>query len=267
MVRAAKKGAKKGQKKGGGGGGGGSGIPQAGAMKVPYTDTDVIMQNLLLVENFARKVGRPIIDGDPEISDVARLLFEAPFAVLAHDVGEEPKFNYANKAALDLFEAEWDQLVGMPSKNSTEDDPKVREERAALLKDTEEKGFSTGYSGWRVSLKGRRFCIHDAVLWNIDSPADERVGQAVLISHWEFEDGTRGGPGAPVEEGELEPAEAAVEEQAKVVRDLKEGKGLTNADEEVKAAVAELLARKEKVERIQKSIEALQKEVPLPSSA
>lgn len=27
-------------------------------MKVPYTDTDVIMQNLLLVENFARKVGR-----------------------------------------------------------------------------------------------------------------------------------------------------------------------------------------------------------------
>lgn len=44
------------------------------------------------------------------------------------------------------------------------------------------------------------------VLWNIDSPADERVGQAVLISHWEFEDGTRGGPGAPVNEGELEPA-------------------------------------------------------------
>lgn len=40
---------------------------------------------------------RPIIEGDPEISDVARLLFEAPFAVLAHDVGEEPNFNYANK--------------------------------------------------------------------------------------------------------------------------------------------------------------------------
>lgn len=50
-------GAKKGQKKGQGGGGG-SGIPQAGAVRAPYTDTDVIMQNLLLVENFARKVGR-----------------------------------------------------------------------------------------------------------------------------------------------------------------------------------------------------------------
>jgi hypothetical protein len=54
-VQGAKKG---GQKKGQGGGGGGSGIPQAGAVKRPYTDTDVIMQNLLLVENFSRKLGR-----------------------------------------------------------------------------------------------------------------------------------------------------------------------------------------------------------------
>ena len=52
-------GAKKGgQKKGQNGSGGGSGIPQAGAVKRPYTDTDVIMQNLLLVENFSRKLGR-----------------------------------------------------------------------------------------------------------------------------------------------------------------------------------------------------------------
>lgn len=41
------------------------------------------------------------------------------------------------------------------------------------------------------------------MLWNVDSPADERVGQAVLVSHWEFEDGSRGGPGAPVDEGDI----------------------------------------------------------------
>ena len=39
----------------------------------------------------------------------------------------------------------------------------VRAGRQALLEDTEQKGFSTGYSGWRMSLKGQRFCIHDAV--------------------------------------------------------------------------------------------------------
>ena len=50
-----------------------------------------------------------------------------------------------------------------------------------------------------------------------------------------------------------------------MVRELKEGKGLANDDEEVKAAVAELLACKEKVERIKQSLEAAQKTVPLPS--
>lgn len=47
-----------GKKKGQPGGGGGSVIPKAGAKRQPYTDTDVVMQNLLLVECFARKVGR-----------------------------------------------------------------------------------------------------------------------------------------------------------------------------------------------------------------
>lgn len=51
-------GKKGGQKKGQDGGGGGFVIPQAGAVKRPYTDTAVIMQNLLLVENYARKLGR-----------------------------------------------------------------------------------------------------------------------------------------------------------------------------------------------------------------
>jgi hypothetical protein len=57
-----------------------------------------------------------------------------------------------------------------------------------------------------------------------------------------------------------------VEQQAKEVRELKEGGGLGNDDEEVKAAVAELLARKEKVERIKQSLEAAQKKVPLPAA-
>ncbi len=38
------------------------------------------------------------------------------------------------------------------------------------------------------------------------APSGTRVGQAVLMSHWQYEDGTHGGPGAPVDEGELEPA-------------------------------------------------------------
>lgn len=58
------------------------------------------------------------------------------------------------------------------------------------------------------------------------------------------------------------PAEAAVTEQANVVRELKEGKGLTNQDEEVQAAVAELIKRKEKVERVQHAAKFAEEQVP-----
>jgi MEKHLA domain len=34
---------------------------------------------------------------------VARLLFEAPFAVLAHNAAEEPAFTYANKVMMYLL--------------------------------------------------------------------------------------------------------------------------------------------------------------------
>lgn len=46
------------------------------------------------------------------------------------------------------------------------------------------------------------------MLWNVEAPTGKRVGQAVLISHWQYEGGTHGGPGAPVDEGDLEPAGA-----------------------------------------------------------
>lgn len=49
-------------------------------------------------------------------------------------------------------------------------------------------------------------------------------------------------------------AEEAVAEQAALVRELKEGKGLTNADEEVKEAVADLMERKDRLAAAQASV-------------
>lgn len=45
-------------------------------------------------------------------------------------------------------------------------------------------------------------------------------------------------------------AEKAVSEQGGTVRGLKEGRGLTNEDQEVKDAVAELLKRKAQLEKL-----------------
>ncbi|GAB4816513.1 hypothetical protein N2152v2_003559 [Parachlorella kessleri] len=215
----------------------------------------VIMHNLLLVESHFRKVGRPILEGEIEISEVAKALWNAPFVVLAHDKGPEPKFVYGNKAALELWECSWDELVGTPSRRSAEDKVEIQEDRQGLLDTADKKGFVDDYEGWRVSFTGRRFKIMRATLFNVEAPSGDLKGQAVVIPEWEYEDGTRGGVGGPAGSApptpeDIQAAEAAVQEQAAAVRQLKEDQGLTNADDAVKAAVAELLARKEKLEHL-----------------
>lgn len=51
-------------------------------------------------------------------------MYKAPFVCLAHNIFEEgvddALFTYANKAALELFEADWDTLIGLPSRKSAE---------------------------------------------------------------------------------------------------------------------------------------------------
>lgn len=57
---------------------------------------------------------------------LAEAMYKAPFVCLAHNIFEEgvedPLFTYANKAALEVFEADWDSLIGLPSRNSAEPD-------------------------------------------------------------------------------------------------------------------------------------------------
>lgn len=58
------------------------------------------------------------------LDQLAEAMYKAPFVVLAHNKFEEgvddPLFTYANRAALQLFEADWDGLVGLPSRLSAD---------------------------------------------------------------------------------------------------------------------------------------------------
>jgi len=105
---------------------------------------------------------RPIIDGNPEISDFARLLFEAPFAVLSHDASEEPAFNYANQAALDLFEGGWGDIVGLKSTSSAEDDPEVSCWVGIYKKEVLTRGLAAELSACRHQ-RAHLHCIHRGV--------------------------------------------------------------------------------------------------------
>ncbi|KAL3134759.1 hypothetical protein ABBQ32_007752 [Trebouxia sp. C0010 RCD-2024] len=156
--------------------GGGSKKKQAGSLMDPpkpanpYLETSVIMHNLLMVESYKRKVGKPIMD-DAEIQDIAQLMWEAPFAVLSHDLEESsdaPKFDYANKAALDLMEASWEELVGKPS-NAVTEDTQDTENLNTLLAEVGRAGTSSVHSRWLKGLKGRDFCISNGLMWNIET--------------------------------------------------------------------------------------------------
>lgn len=168
---------------------------------------------------------------------------------------------YANAAALALFETTWEELIGKPSSSSAEPVDEIQSDRSAALAQVEEKGVIDTYQGWRTSLQGTRFHIKDTTVFKVDAPSGQNQGMSAIIRLWEYEDGRQGGPNAEAvavvgEAGEapsdedLAAAEAAVAEQGAKVRDLKEVQGLGNNDEAVKAAVAELLARKQVLEEM-----------------
>lgn len=200
---------------------------------------------------------RPLFEEEVEISDVAELLWNAPFAILAHDTSAdpEPTFVYGNSVALELFECTWDELIGTPSSKSAAPEKEIQEDRSSLLEAAKKDGFVDDYEGWRRSFTGKAFKISNSTVFNIESPNGDLVGQGAVLRLWEYEDGKTGGPLAEpiseeqqsslINEEQVKEAEEQVEKLASHVRLLKEEKGLTNNDQEVKEAVKELLEAKE----------------------
>ena len=131
----------------------------------------------LLLTSFRRFVGRSLIDDD-SVSDIecAKHLFQAPFVVVSHNADDDPILTYGNEAALRLWETDWESLTQMPSRLTAE--PVHRDERARLLRATEENGFIDDYSGIRISATGRRFRISGAIVWTLVDDDGRRVGQA-----------------------------------------------------------------------------------------
>ena len=264
---------------GGAGGGVDGGAPPAGpATPAQFADPELLMDLLSVCQSYWKHTGTALLEG-VELDALARALYEAPFVCLAHnrfeaeaaqaDAGagagagasaaqQETVFTYANRAALTLFEGTWDEIVGMPSRLSADDSPEAQQERDRLLEAAAKGGAANGqgivrnYSGWRRSLKGARFLIRDATLFNVSDLSGDLWGQAVVFDEYETEDGRKvkvvaggsSGSAAAASPEALAAAEAAVAEQGAAVRALKDsGKG--NADAEVGAAVDELKRRKD----------------------
>ena len=112
------------------------------------------------------------------------MLYEAPFAVVAHDTRADPIFGYANRMAQSVFEMNWDEITSIPSRQSAE--PVLQEERQSLLQRVQQFGFIDDYSGIRISKTGKRFWIRNATVWNLIDSNVVRVGQAARFDHWDY---------------------------------------------------------------------------------
>lgn len=133
----------------------------------------------LLAGSYCRLTGKRLT---PQGRGARWLYYQAPFAVLAHDVGTDPRFIYGNRAAQACFEYAWDELVGLPSRLSAE--APERAERQRLLNAVRRDGLVTGYRGLRIARSGRRFWIDDGVIWQLIDEQGVARGQAALFSSW-----------------------------------------------------------------------------------
>lgn len=152
----------------------------------PWHDDAAVRWAGLLVASYRRWLGRPLIEPTGDDRSNARRLFEAPFVVVSHGTQADPILNYANAAALRLWEMDWPTLTATPSRCTAE--PVHRDERAQMLARLAHRGCIADYSGVRISRSGRRFRIDDAIVWNVVDAHGTRLGQAACFSHWHFLD-------------------------------------------------------------------------------
>ncbi len=133
---------------------------------------------MLIAHNFQKLLGRSLVNvNDPHIG---MLLYEAPFAVLAHDDQVEPVFCYANRKAQEIFEMDWAEFTQLPSKFSAEPIDQAR--RKELLEQVSTHGYIDNYSGVRISKTGKRFQIEKAIVWNLYNTDNRRIGQAATFN-------------------------------------------------------------------------------------
>jgi hypothetical protein len=138
----------------------------------------------LLLDSFRHWTGRELISRAGSAQEQARTLFFAPLVVVSHGTESDPVLNYGNQAALELWEASWGEFIKTPSRVTAE--PINRAERNRMLERTMARGFIDDYRGVRISLRGRRFLVENALVWNVIGPDRVRHGQAATFSRWHF---------------------------------------------------------------------------------
>ena len=149
-----------------------------------WQQPEIIVWTQILLNSYQQLLGKELIARNVDITEQAKHLFYAPFAVVSHGTEADPIFNYANQTAQNLWEMNWEQFTKTPSRLSAE--PVERVQRARILQQASTQGYIDDYQGVRISSTGKRFLIEKAIVWNLANSEGEYCGQAATFSQWSF---------------------------------------------------------------------------------
>lgn len=139
-----------------------------------------------LIDSYKRLTGHDLVDPALGHAERAHALYQSPTVVASHGTEADPVFNYGNRAALRLFETDWETFTSMPSRLSAE--PLEQAERERLFERVRVHGYIDDYSGVRISTCGRRFRIDLATVWTVTDANGNPCGHAVAFDRWEVLD-------------------------------------------------------------------------------
>jgi len=137
----------------------------------------------LLISSYKKWTGKNLIDLH-EGEDLSSRLFQAKTVILSHGTEADPILNYGNRAALELWEMDWDTFTKTPSRFTAE--PMERAERERFLQAVNENGYVDNYTGVRISSTGKRFYIVNAIVWNLIDDDGKYAGQAAAFREYRY---------------------------------------------------------------------------------
>ena len=149
-----------------------------------WQQPEVIRWSQILANSYQQLLNKKLIDTNNTPEELAKVLFNAPFAVVSHNTKADPIFNYGNKTALKLWSMNWSKFTKTPSRLSAE--PENRATRAKMLEQAAIQGYIDNYQGIRISSTGRRFTIAKAVIWSLTDELEQPCGQAAIFSDWQW---------------------------------------------------------------------------------
>ena len=144
----------------------------------------IICWSQILATSFQRLLDRQLIDNCTTPEQLAEALFHAPFVVVSQGIQADPIFNYGNQAALQLWDISWDKFTQTPSRLSAETVNQAT--RAKMLAQVANQGYTSNYSGVRISSNGRRFLIEKRIILNLTDGLANTCGEAVTFPVWNF---------------------------------------------------------------------------------